>query len=51
MLEHSIQWRCSKIRIMELVPSAQGAAGAPGKIKKENKSYKPQAPSLTSFKL
>jgi len=25
---------------------AQGAAGAPGKIKKENKSYKPQAPSF-----
>ena len=26
---------------------AQGAAGAPGKEKKENKSFKPQASSLT----
>jgi len=33
---------------MELVPSAQGAARRPGKIKnKKEKSYKLQAPSLT----
>jgi len=38
---------------MELIPSAQGAAGAPGKVKKKKKeaaSCKRQATSLTQLK-
>jgi hypothetical protein len=31
---------------MELIPFAQGAARRPGKIKKENKSFKLQAASV-----
>jgi len=53
MPQPGYQWRRSGGRIMEykLIPLASGAARRPGKIKKENKSCKPQAPSLTSFKL
>jgi len=46
MPQPGYQWRRSGGRIMELIPFASGAARRPGKVKKESKSFKPQASSF-----